>query len=405
MQIDIVASTEDGTVFNIPLNTSSTAAAYDFVRYVNTKDTTQFVQKTNQFKGVTLNFKLSADEKTVVKIYTDYGLLTGRGTANGLNLIIKSLGDFEMYGDFLISSGKFEFTAKDIITKNFTVNQGGTIRWTGNPANAEINLKAVYEVRAPISDLYTAAGVTSGTNSSKQELVQAELLLTKTLSAPQFDFNFNFPNNPGIKDELGTYLSDPTNRSLQAVSLIVQRKFSTPGSNIVNQTAQAAVSEFAFNKLNTLIAQSNIKYLDVNIRSVTDYSASLHFFKDRLLINGSLYDSRVSNDIFGTNNQTTSFSDFTRDFGAQYLIKADGSLLGTYSYRVLNNNTLNNITSQIVTPLYINGVGLVYRRDFDTFGEFFRSIFRRKQAPAKQDTTKKTSSSTPAVLRDEKNDE
>jgi hypothetical protein len=57
-----------------------------------------------------------------------------------------------MFGDFLISSGKFEFTAKDFISKNFTVNQGGTISWTSNPANADINLKAIYEVRTDIAN-------------------------------------------------------------------------------------------------------------------------------------------------------------------------------------------------------------------------------------------------------------
>ena len=80
-------------------------------------------------------------KKTIVKITTDYGVLEGSGTTNNLNLNINSLGDFNMYGDFLISTGKFEFTAKNFISKNFTVNQGGTLRWTGNPANAEINLK------------------------------------------------------------------------------------------------------------------------------------------------------------------------------------------------------------------------------------------------------------------------
>jgi len=407
MQIDIKAKTQDGTIFNIPLNTSSKAAEYDFIRFVSAKDTTnKYVQKTNSFKGVTLNFELSADEKTVVKIYTDYGLLTGSGTADNLSLKITSLGEFEMFGDFLISTGKFEFTAKDIITKNFTVNQGGTIRWTGSPSNAEINLKAIYEVRAPINDLYTAAGIASTEgNSKKQELVQAQLLLTKTLAHPQFDFDFNFPNNPGIKDELGTYLNDPTNRSLQAVSLIVQRQFSTSGTNVVNQTAQAAVSEFAFNKLNSIIAQSNIKYFDLNIRSTRDYSLSGHFFNDRLLINGSLYDAQAGSDLFGNNSsQNTSnstLSNFTRDLGVQYLIKPDGSLLGTYSYRVLNNNTLNNINT--LNPFYVNGLGLVYRRDFDTFGEFFRSIFRKKATtPVKKNPDNPTS---PAAITDEKNDD
>jgi hypothetical protein len=403
MQIDIKANTEAGTIFNIPLNTSSKAAEYEFIHFVSSKDNAQTIKKENQFKGVTLNFDLSADEKTVVKIYTDYGLLTGSGTAQGLKLKINSFGDFDMYGDFLISSGKFEFTAKDFITKNFTVNQGGTIRWTGNPANAEINLNAIYEVRTDIADLYTAAGVQSP-KGHQQALVQAILKLSKTLAAPQFDFDFNFPTEPSIKDELGTYLNDPTNSSLQAVSLIVQRRFSSGANNVVSQTATSAASEFLFNKLNTFIAQSNLKYFDLNIRSTTDASASLHFFHDRLLINGSLYNPTASSEALGTTNQylfSSNFADLTKDFGIQYLIKQDGSLLGTYSYRVLNTSA-PTITQQLNVQ-YVNGLGLVYRRDFDTFGEFFRNIFRRKTSPArKQDDP--TPTANPAVL-DDKNEE
>ncbi|MEO6498427.1 MAG: translocation/assembly module TamB domain-containing protein, partial [Mucilaginibacter sp.] len=176
MRIDIKATTQEGTVFNIPLNTSSTAGDYDFIRFVSHNDTTKVVEDlTKKFNGVTLNFDLSADEKTVVKIITDYGRLEGRGVTNNLKLNINSLGDFEMFGDFLISSGKFEFTAKNFISKNFAVNQGGTIRWTGDPANAEINLNAVYEVRTSVADLYTAAGLTSP-RGDVQVLVQAQLI-------------------------------------------------------------------------------------------------------------------------------------------------------------------------------------------------------------------------------------
>jgi len=404
MQIDIKAKTEAGTIFNIPLNTSSKAAEYEFIHFVSSKDTAQFVKRENQFKGVTLNFDLSADEKTTVKIYTDYGLLTGSGTADGLKLKISSAGDFDMYGDFLISTGKFEFTAKNFITKNFTVNQGGTIRWTGNPANAEINLNAIYEVRTDIADLYTAAGVQSP-KGHQQALVQAVLKLSKTLAAPQFDFDFNFPTEPSIKDELGTYLNDPTNSSLQAVSLIVQRRFSSGSSNVVNQTATSAASEFVFNKINTFIAQSNLKYFDFNFRSATDASAYAHFFSDRLLISYSVYNPLATSENLGYSNQSlfnSNYADLTKDFGMQYLIKQDGSLQATYSYRVLNNSAPTLGTQQLNVQ-YVNGLGLVYRRDFDTFGEFFRSIFRKKTSPARKQDELPTSSN-PAIL-DDKNDE
>ena len=380
LQIDIKARTLDGTVFNIPLNSSSTASNYDFITYIS-KDSTKNVVKERSFNGVTLNFDLTIDEKTLVKITTDYGQLEGRGTASNLQLNINSSGDFEMRGDYLISNGKFEFTAQNFISKVFQVNQGGTIRWTGDPANAEINLKALYEVRTDINDLYKAAGL-SNAQGSQQKLVEAELILTKSLTHPDIDFNFNFPNDPAIKDELAAYLNDPTNRNQQALSLIVRRKFATGNggeglTREVGSTAQDAISEFAFNKLNNFISQSNIKNLDLNIRSFNDASASLKLFQNRLVLNGSLYNNQVGNNALFTQNSnifSSNFNNFTKDFEAQYLITKDGNLTAKYSYRALNSTTLNTINDQLGLQ-YVNGLGLVYQQDFDSFSEFFRNIF------------------------------
>ncbi|MDP9079089.1 MAG: translocation/assembly module TamB domain-containing protein [Bacteroidota bacterium] len=387
MKIDIKASTEAGTIFNIPLNTSMTVSDYDFIKFVSHNDTTKAAPHSLAFNGVTLNFDLTVDEKTVVKITTDYGVLEGSGQAKDLTLKINSLGDFEMFGGFLITSGKFEFTAKNFISKNFTVNQGGTIRWTGNPSNASINLNAIYEVRADIQPLYQAAGSQSPKGRSL-ELVQAELILTKSLLQPNIDFDFNFPLDPSIKDDLSTYLSDNNNRNQQALSIIVRRNFSSgANSNLTNQvvgTAGEAISEFAFNKLNSLISQSNIKNLDLNIRSFNDLGISYRV-QNRLILTGSLFNNSTasSNDLFQNNTSlfNSNFSQLTKDFEAQYLIRKDGNLSAKYSYRVLNSTTLNTISGDL-TEQYVNGIGLVYQRDFDTFGEFIRNIFRsqvRKQ--------------------------
>ena len=390
MNIDIKAKTQAGTVFNIPLNTSSTVGDYDFIKFVSHKDTTKAVAGPKAFDGVTLNFDLTTDEKTTVKITTDYGVLEGNGQTNDLKLNITSLGDFQMFGDYLISSGKFEFTAKNFISKNFVVNQGGTIRWTGNPSNAEINLNAIYEVRTDIANLYSAAGLSSP-KGSEQVLVQAELIITNSLLHPSIDFDFNFPTDPSVKDDLGTYLNDYNNRSQQALSIIVRRSFASGNpSSLTNQvlgTAGDAVSEFAFNKLNTFISQSNIKNFDLSLRSFNDASATVKFLNNRLVLNGSLFSNTSGNDLFNNSSSSlinSGFNNLTRDFEAQYLIRKDGNLTARYSYRLLNSTTLNTIDQ--LSNQYVNGVGLVYQKDFDTFGEFFKNFFgtpKPKKQPVK----------------------
>jgi hypothetical protein len=397
MNIDITASTGAGTVFNIPLNTSSTVGDYDFIRFVSHKDTAKAVAKPRSFNGITLNFDLTIDEKTTVKITTDYGILEGTGQAKNLNLHINDLGDFDMYGSFLITSGKFDFTAKNFINKIFTVNQGGTISWSGNPTNAQINLNAIYEVRTDPKNLYSAAGVTPP--NPKVVLVQAELLITKSLIQPNIDFDFNFPTDPSIKDDLGTYLADNNNRSTQALSIIVRREFAAAtGSNFTNQvvnTAGSAFSEFAFNKLNNVIAQSNvIKNFDLNIRSYNDLSATYKIFNQRLILNGSVFSNTGSSNIFNSGsvlNQNP--NNLTTDFEGSYLVRKDGSLAAHYSYRVLNATTLNTIDQ--LSAQYVNGLGLVYQRDFDTFGEFLRNFFRRTNRNNTPPPAKPTAGSTP----------
>jgi hypothetical protein len=156
-------------------------------------------------------------------------------------------------------------------------------------------------------------------------------------------------------------------------------------SQALNIGGQAA-TEFLFDKLNTLIAQSNaVRNLDLSIRSFNDASASLHILNDRVILSGTLYNAVNTTDPLNNYNTSlfnSNFNSLYKDFSAQYLILKNGNLNARYSYRLLNSTTLNSIDSQIGAQ-YVNGVGLVYQRDFDTFGEFLRNIFsngnRKKQ--------------------------
>jgi hypothetical protein len=159
------------------------------------------------------------------------------------------------------------------------------------------------------------------------------------------------------------------------------------------------VSEFAFNKLNTFISQSNIKNFDLTLRSFNDASATFSLLNNRLVLNGSLFTNTGSSNLFNNNSSTlfnSSFNTLTKDFEAQYLISKNGNLTAKYSYRVLNTTTLNTINQ--LSAQYVNGIGLVYQKDFDTFGEFFRNFFggnKRKKSPLTPNSTTDT-----AILND-----
>ena len=386
IDINIKAKSESNTVITIPFNTAMTVSESDFIYFVS-KDSTENKENASKYflKGMTMNMDLELNPNAEVNLQTDIGSLKGTGTGE-ISLKISSLGDFEMFGDYAVNSGKFHFTAQDFINKYFDLKQGGTIRWTGTPSGATVNLTAVYQQRTSIRDLYSAAG-RAGTD--ERVLAQADMIIKGTLSQPDVSFDLNFPQTPYVKDELQAYFSDANNVNQQALSLIIRRSFTANNSGEigreVNNTLLSAGTEIAFNQLNNILAQSlKIDFLDFNIRSLNDASASLRFFDDRLVLTGGVVDRR--------NIQTTDLTFFSNqvatDAELTYKIRKDGSLM----FRAYNRLNTRNI---LFTPTddYINAVGLVYRQEFNTLGEFWKKMWTWKP---KRDTI----SIIPSVTQD-----
>ncbi|WP_240775087.1 translocation/assembly module TamB domain-containing protein [Pedobacter xixiisoli] len=380
MFIDIDAKTEKGTVFSLPLNSSETITDKDFITFVS-KDTTKVVKKISSFEGLSMRFKLSVDPNTTVNIFTVLGKLSGTGNAD-LELNISKVGDFEMKGDYIIESGVFDFTAREVINKRFEIRQGGTIRWTGNPTNAQINLKAIYMLRAALGDLYQAANRDASSNATQTAQTEVEMGLTGLLMKPDIKLDIFFPANPAIKEELQSYFNDGNNLNTQALSLIIQRRFA-PGTGAENLSQQlgsvgtGTATDLIFNQLNNVLSSLNLNFVDINIRSFNEASASAKLFNDRVIISAGITDiskSSIDNSI-GFRNE------IGREVEILGLIKKDGSLVG----KIANKPpTIQSIFANPGIDPYRNvfSLGLIYNQQFDTFTELLKKIsgkYRREQ--------------------------
>src|SRR5690606_38058513 len=262
-------------------------------------------------------------------------------------------------------------SAQDFINKEFDMNRGGSSRWTGNPTEALINLTTTYDVRTSVGPLYAAAG---RTGSDQRVMAQAEMILNGNLLHPDISFGINFPSDAYVKDELQSYFTDANNVNQQALSLIVRRSFAPgTGTNLtreLNTTVLSAGTELAFNQLNNILSQSlNLNFVDFNIRSLNEASASIRLLNNRLILTGGITDRR------GELNDFNVFGkDVASDVEALYLIRKNGNLLLRTSNRLNNRNFLNR------NDEYVSALGLVYRQEFDTFGEFFRKIMSFRKA-------------------------
>jgi len=412
--IGIDAKTEKGTVFNLPLNSSETVSSKDFITFVS-KDTANFVKKQTSFDGLTMSLKLDVDANSTANIFTSLGNLSGRGNSKNLALNINSLGDFEMSGDYIIESGSFDFTAQEVINKKFNIRQGGTIRWTGNPTTAQINLKAIYSLRASLTDLYAAANRESS-NSNERVLTEVEMGLTGLLLKPDIKLDVFFPSNPAIKEEMQSYFNDDNNRNLQALSLIIRRSFA-PGSGKEDLGKQltsgvaSTATELLFNQFNNVLSSLNLDFVDINIRSLSEANASFRFFEDRIVLNAGIVDRRSTSDLspigFSSNN-------VGGEVEVLALIKKDGTLVGKLANKPPTQQSIFN--TGINQNTNVTSVGLIYTQQFDSFREFVQKIsgkIRRDEKKKKLEAEKKAaedakkSSTAPvsgkdAVLNDQK---
>lgn len=393
--IGIDAKTEKGTVFNLPLNTAETVSRKDFITFLS-KDTAANAKRKLNFDGLTMSLKLQVDPSSTTNIFTSLGNLSGKGNAN-LDLEINSLGDFDMTGDYIIETGSFDFTAQEVISKKLSIRQGGTIRWTGNPNQAQINLKAIYELRASLTDLYSAANRGTSSNSNLRVPVEVEMGLTGLLLQPEIKLDIFFPSNPSIKEELQAYFSDPNNLNLQAFSLIIRRSFAPgPGTEDLGRQVTSGVAstatELLFNQFNNVLSSLNLDFVDINIRSLSEANASFKFFNNRVVLNAGVIDRTTTGD-FSTIGFTK--NNVGGEVELQALIKKDGTLIAKLANKP---QTIQSIfTNPGVNPnTNVTSFGLVYSQQFDSFREFVQKVtgeYRRNQKKKNAEKKKKSNQS------------
>ncbi|MZP53968.1 MAG: hypothetical protein GT600_00845, partial [Bacteroidales bacterium] len=159
LSFDISAKTGGNTRFYIPLNSSETVSDYSFITFLNTDTATRKEEITKQTTvspesetALDLNFDLEVTPDAEVQLIFDSkvgDIMRGHGNGN-LNISYDQKGDFKISGDYIIEDGDYLFTLGNILNKPFTVENGGRIIFNGNIDDAEIEMKAIYKLKASL---------------------------------------------------------------------------------------------------------------------------------------------------------------------------------------------------------------------------------------------------------------
>ena len=285
---------------------------------------------------------------------------------------IHTNGKFNMWGDFLTTSGEYNFKYGGLIDKKFKVLPGGSITWNGAPMSATLdNLKAAYTLYANPSILLES------TQYNRKIQTQVVISLEGDLSHPQTVFDIKFPDsNPGLISEMNYRLEDTDKKQLQAFALLAQGNFlsdATAGDKVLSYN----MMETATGIFNQLLASEDDKLnLGISYEAGATNPNQAYTSSDRLGLTFStditdriLFNGKFKFPIGGVTQTAVS-----GDFEFQFLLNKERTL----SAKIFNRE--NEFQQYLLDKIdYTQGIGLSYKVDFDTFRQLWQGIFRKNK--------------------------
>lgn len=414
---NISARTDPNTEFIVPLNSSASVSDYPYIVFVNPEakeEAGKQAEGQNSFvrqeegSNIELNFDLDVTPEAEVQLILDEtsgGVIRGKGEGK-LNISLNSRGDVRMAGNYVISDGDYLFTLGNILNKRFAVEEGGTVSWNGAIEDAILNIRALYKTKASLSEIF---GEEELTELKVKLPVECILSLSDRLLNPTISFDINLPTADEQTRELLKVATDTEEElSRQFLYLLVMNSFypdpslynagsatGTPfapsGSSVSTNVGVTTTTEMLSNQLSNWLSQiSNDFDIGFNYRpgsELTDQEVELalstQLLNDKVSLNGNV-------DVRG-NQANTSASNISGEFTVEV------KLTDMLRFKVFNRSNYNLYYQ--VHP-YTQGVGLFYRRDFNTLKDLFIRPEERRRKNIKAGREAEGESAGDAVERD-----
>lgn len=385
LDIEVNGSTQPGTVFVIPLSDVTTIDNFKLIHFKSEGGEEIDKNQLKDIKGLDLRIYLEVTDDALAQVVIDKvsgSELKGRGDGN-LYIEIDTRGKFNMYGDFIVDEGVYNFRYPGI-TKPFKVQQGGTISWTGSPFEAELDLTAVYSTKA------NPAQLLDNINSSRKIPIDLYTKITGGLFDSKQEFDIKIPNaNSTVASELEFILNkNDLNTKMQHFTFLLafgtfynEEAIGSSASSGITGTA----SEIATSILSSVLNKGDDKIQvgvgytqgdrgdvgNLNSDDQVDVSVTTQL-SDRVIVNG-----KVGVPV-GTNTQTN----VVGEVKVEVLLNEEGTLRGTVF------NRQNEIQNNVDDEGYTQGVGISYQVNFDNLSELGQKLGLKKKKKKKEEKKK-----------------
>ena len=340
--------------------------------YVDPYEAMMTALKKKEEKESDFNLRLRVNAQPTVEAFVEIdkasgNVLSGRGS--GIIDLEVGTDAFNINGDYTLTGGNYKFVAMGLVSRDFEIQDGSSIRFKGDIMESTLDISALYKTKASLSTL-----IADTTSVANRRTVECGISITEQLSNPRLSFSIEIPDlDPAIKSRVESALSTEDKVQKQFLSLILSNSFlPDEQSGIVNNSSMlySNVTEMLANQLSNIFQKLNIP-LDLGLNyqpsdkgtDIFDVAVSTQLFNNRVLVNGSVGNKQYSSG--GT-------QDVVGDLDIEIKIDRSGSFrLNLFSHSADSyTNYLDNSQR--------NGVGLTYQTEFNHFGQFFRSIFMSK---------------------------
>lgn len=370
------------------------------VIFVNRENPDAILTRTKQESATLSGF----DVKALLKIGKQAKVTIIIDPETGDNFNVFGDGDFDftmnpngrmtLSGVYDIAGGHYEMSLYNLVNRRFELAEGSRVSWSGDPFDAKLDVRAIYEVEASASSLM--APISSGSDPSVKNKYRqvlpfyVYLNVDGELTKPIISFNLDMP-----KDEQGAIGGQVYGR-LQQVNqqegelnrqvfslLVLNRFYPEPGSDGSGggfaTVARDNLNDALSDQLNTfsgkLLGSSGVE-LDFGLDSYTDYqgetpqertqldiAAQKKLFDDRLIVRvGSEVDLQGSS---STNEATPLIGNVS----LEYLLTENGR----YRLKGFRSNEFENV---IDGQTIVSGIALIFTQEFNKFDELWQAILR-----------------------------
>lgn len=320
-----------------------------------------------------------------------------KGTAQ-LTAGVDASGKITLVGSYEIDEGSYNLSF-NFLKRNFIIQKGSRIVWTGEPTTAQISVNAIYIANTAPLDLVQSQLVGDPTIYKQKLPFEVHLTLAGELLKPQITFDIILPSDKNynvsndiittVQNKLILVRQDPGEMNKQVFALILLNRFigenpfdiTSGGSLNAGTLAMQSVSRLLTEQLNAL-TQNLIEGVDINfdVATTQDYTTgsqqnrtdlnvgiSKRLLSDRLTVTvGSNFELQ------GPQPAGNQQQNFAGDISINYNLSKDGK----YMLRAYRKNDYTDIIEGYVIE---TGIGFIISVDYNKFKELFITKEQRKK--------------------------